>query len=309
MITHSPQDAIADNWVDRFLPAVFVPYARLARLDRPIGTWLLLTPCLWGSGIALVKTQSLMHIFPDLLIYICLFGLGALVMRGAGCTINDIIDRKIDAKVTRTAGRPLPAGDISLLNAILFLIGQGGIGLAILLYFNPFTIFLASFSLVLVAIYPFMKRITDWPQLFLGLTFNWGALVGFAAVTGTLSLEAVLLYSAGIFWTLGYDTIYAHLDREDDLLIGVKSLAIKLGDMTRPAVALFYMLCLGCIAGAAAYADLGSYFWAGFVVAALHLMRQIVILDIYNAALCLRLFRSNRNFGLLVFLAILLGIL
>ena len=232
--TERPADAAADNWVARFVPARLRPYAELARLDRPIGGWLLFWPCLWGLALAAAPQ----NIYPPFHL-IGLFLVGAFVMRGAGCTFNDIADRHIDAQVARTAGRPLPSGRVSVVAAWGFLLAQALIGLVVLLQFNVTTIFIGVLSLVPVAIYPFMKRITYWPQLFLGLAFNWGALVGYTSLTGQLHLPAGALYAAGIFWTLGYDTIYAHQDREDDALVGVKSSALKLGENTRIAVLFF----------------------------------------------------------------------
>ncbi len=233
-----------------------------------------------------------------------LFGVGALVMRGAGCTYNDIIDRDFDARVARTAARPLPSGAIPLRRATLFLAAQLLTGLAVLVQMNTFAIGLGMASLMLVFSYPFMKRITFWPQLWLGLTFNWGALLGWTAVTGSLATPAVALYAAGLFWTLGYDTIYAHQDREDDLLIGVKSSALALGERTRPAVAVFYACSLILIAVAGLLAGLGSMFLAGLGMAALHLAWQVATLNIHDSANCLTRFRSNRGYSWLVLGAI-----
>ena len=207
----------ADGWIDQIAPHWSRGYLKLARLDRPIGTWLLLWPCLWS--IALASPANTATPPYDLLL---LFALGAMVMRGAGCTYNDIVDRDFDAKVTRTALRPIPAGDVTIRQAWLFLGLQLLIGLVILLQFNLVTVGLGLASVLLVVTYPFMKRITYWPQAWLGLTFNWGALMGWTAVTGSLGWPAVALYAAGFCWTLGYDTIYAHQDKEDDALIGVK---------------------------------------------------------------------------------------
>ncbi len=297
-----PADAIADNWVERFLPIALQPYARLARLDRPIGSWLLFLPCLWG----LMLSSPGARLAPPLTT-ILLYGLGALVMRGAGCTYNDIVDRDIDRQVARTAGRPLAAGLVSVPQAVAFLLLQCLIGLAILLQFNTLTIELGLVSLALVATYPFMKRITWWPQLWLGLTFNWGVLMGTATLLGDIPPAAIWLYIAGIFWTLGYDTIYAHQDREDDALVGVKSSARWLGERTRPAVALFYSAMLVSLALAGFNPQMGVLFWVGLVIVAGHLARQVVLLDINNPALCLTLFRRNRDTGIIVALALLLG--
>jgi len=229
-----------------------------------------------------------------------LFLVGAIAMRGAGCTYNDIVDRDIDAKVARTAQRPLPSGQVSVRAAWIFLGAQLLVGLLVLLQFNWFTVGIGAASLLLVAAYPFMKRITYWPQAWLGLTFNWGALVGWAAIADKLDTQAFLLYAAGFFWTLGYDTIYAHQDREDDALAGVKSSALALGERTRPMVGVFYALAIGLLALAIApgqYNLLGVGFLA---VAAAHLAWQVITLDITNPDNCLKRFKSNRDFGLLV---------
>ena len=299
----APNDAVPQAILMRLLPPRWHGLGQLARLDRPIGTWLLFWPCFWGLALA---AAPLNH-YPPLHL-IVLFFLGALVMRGAGCTFNDIIDRKIDAKIARTASRPLPAGRVGLRTAIIFLILQLLIGLVILLQFNGFAIMLGVLSLVLVAIYPFMKRVTWWPQFFLGLAFNWGALLGYAAMTGRLDGAAFALYAGGIFWTLGYDTIYAHQDREDDALIGVKSAARRLAHHTKPALIGFYSASLICLALAGALANLQILFWAGLVVAAWHLITQIHQLDINKPHICLLVFRSNRDTGLIIAVALVLGI-
>ena len=217
-------DIPVGNWIDRWVPAPVRPYLRLMRLDRPIGTWLLLLPAWWSLALAAPR-------WPDLGL-MALFALGAVVMRGAGCTVNDIADHKFDAQVARTAARPIPSGAVSVLQALCFLGLQLGIGLAILLCLNGAALAWGAASLLLVIPYPFMKRITWWPQAWLGLTFNWGALLGWVAVTGRLDAAPLALYAAGLFWTLGYDTIYAHQDKEDDILIGVKSTALRLGAAT-----------------------------------------------------------------------------
>jgi 4-hydroxybenzoate polyprenyltransferase len=266
------------------------------RLDRPIGWWLLLLPGWWSITMASFGAP---HIWS-----MALFFIGAVVMRGAGCTYNDIVDRDIDAKVARTARRPLPSGQVSVRAAWVFLGAQLLVGLGVLLQFNPFAVLVGAASLLLVAAYPFMKRITYWPQAWLGLTFNWGALVGWAAVAGKFDTQTFLLYGAGFFWTLGYDTIYAHQDREDDTLAGVKSSALALGERTRPIVAVFYMLAIGLLATvlmSAQYNPLGLAFLAA---AAAHLAWQVATLDIANPDNCLRRSRSNRDFGLLVLAAI-----
>ncbi|MEM8770322.1 MAG: 4-hydroxybenzoate octaprenyltransferase [Pseudomonadota bacterium] len=291
-------DATPQNWVNAMPPA-WRPYLRLARADRPIGTWLLWLPCLWGLAIASAAGFARL----ELLWFAALMGVGALAMRGAGCAYNDIVDRDIDAKVSRTALRPLPSGALTLKQAWLFLIALCLIGLFVLLQFNLLTIFLGLGSLALVAIYPFMKRITWWPQAWLGLTFNWGALVGYAAATGTLGWEAIAVYAAGVFWTLGYDTVYAHQDKDDDALIGVKSTARRLGENTKPWLAAFFgaMLALFAIAGAALGASV--IYYLALAPAAAHFFWQIRTLDIDDPHNCLIRFKSNRDSGLLLLLS------
>jgi 4-hydroxybenzoate polyprenyltransferase len=296
-------DISADGWVDRLAPAFTRPYLKLARLDRPIGTWLLLFPCWWSVILASPGLTE-----PgQLALYFALFAAGATIMRGAGCTINDITDRDIDARVARTAGRPIPSGAVSLPGAAIFLAIQLGLGLAILLVFNRFTVLLGIASLALVFTYPFMKRITYWPQAWLGLTFNWGTLVGFAAVTGHLAPAAILLYAAGFFWTLGYDTIYAHQDRADDLIVGVKSLALRLGRNTRPWLFGFYALAVALIGAAGWAAGLAWFFWLLLAAAAIQLFWQAARVSIDVPRDCLAKFRSNRLFGWLVLAALLAG--
>ena len=285
------------TWIDR-LPAALRPYAVLARWDRPIGTWLLLFPCWWGVALA--------PGWPDLGL-LALLALGAIAMRGAGCTINDLADRDIDARVERTRNRPLASGALSPADALAFLIVQLAVGLVVLLNLNPAAIALGFLAMPLVIAYPFMKRITFWPQAFLGVTFNWGALVGWTAATGQLSAPALLLYAAGFFWTLGYDTIYAHQDKEDDALVGVKSSALALGRRTPEFVALFYAVMLVLLASAGALAGMRAGFFLMLVPVVLHLGWQVLGLRIDDPADCLRRFRANRDLGLLVFLAILAG--
>ena len=286
-------------WIDVWLPPPLIPFARLARLDRPIGTWLLLLPGWWAIALAGFGTADKM--------LVGLFLLGAIVMRGAGCTYNDIIDRDIDARVARTASRPLPSGQVSLGAAWIFLGLQLAAGLAVLLQLNTLAIIVATASLVLVFSYPFMKRITYWPQAWLGLTFNWGALVGWTAVRGGFEWAAAPLYAACFFWTLGYDTIYAHQDKGDDALIGVKSSALALGAHTKPFVAAAYLLCMALLAYASMRIVMPG--WPALALlgaASLHLAWQVATLDINDAGNCLRRFQSNRDFGLLVLAALLL---
>ncbi len=293
--SHHIADAGANNWVERILPQGALPYAQLMRLDRPIGWWLLLLPCWWGLLLAHVSEGT----FPNLW-FAFLFFAGAVVMRGAGCTLNDIIDRKIDALVARTKSRPIPSGRVSVKQAIVFLAVQGLLGLAILLQFDGFTMALGASSLLIVAIYPFMKRITHWPQLVLGLAFNWGALVGWSAVHGALSWPPIALYVGGIFWTLAYDTIYAHQDREDDALIGVKSTALRFGGQTRLWLAGFFAASLIAIDTALWLAGTGFISHIGVALAAIHGCWQVSRFELNSPARALALFKSNRLFGLAV---------
>ncbi len=295
-------DIPAQSWIDRQAPAAWRPYLRLARLDRPIGSWLLLWPCWWSVALAAAAAGELPSV--SLLI---LFALGAVAMRGAGCTYNDIVDKDIDAQVARTATRPIAAGDITVKQAWMLLGGLCLVGLAVLVQLGQTAILVGLASLLLVAAYPFMKRITYWPQAWLGLTFNWGALVGWAAVTGELGWPALLLYAGGIFWTLGYDTIYAHQDKEDDALIGVKSAALKLGEATRPAMVVFYVAAAGLWAAAGFVADVHPWYILGVAAVSAHFVWQTLTLNIHDHLNCLSRFRSNRVVGLLLFAGILLA--
>jgi 4-hydroxybenzoate polyprenyltransferase len=295
-------DAGAKNIIDRYAPAALLPYLRLARLDRPIGFWLLAMPCFWSVALASRGTGVA---YPDPWLLL-LFALGALVMRGAGCTYNDIVDREIDASVARTRSRPLPSGEVTLTQAALFMGALALIGLAVLLSFNGFTILLGLAVLPIVALYPFVKRVSFWPQLVLGLAFNWGALMGFAAVEGRLGWPALILYAGAIAWTIGYDTIYAHQDREDDGLIGLKSTALKFGRSTRAWLVLFYSIAWAAITTAGVAAGAETAFLLGMVVAGAQLVWQMATLDIDDAENCLERFRSNRQFGLIVLVAIVL---
>lgn len=293
-------DMPVDGWVDRLAPARTRPYLKLMRLDRPIGTWLLLLPCWWSIAMASPGT------WPDLWL-MALFGVGAVVMRGAGCTVNDLADRNFDGRVERTAARPIPSGAVSVFSAVAFLGLQLLTGLLILLQLNGFAIALGVASLVLVAVYPFMKRITYWPQAWLGLTFNWGALLGWAAVRGELDPAAGLLYVAGWFWTLGYDTIYAHQDKEDDVLIGVKSAALALGARTIPFLFVVYGMTTTLLILAGWSAGLGWPFYPLALAACGHLLWQAVDVNIDDGSDCLRKFKSNRIFGWLFLAAIIVG--
>ncbi|NVJ68825.1 MAG: 4-hydroxybenzoate octaprenyltransferase [Alphaproteobacteria bacterium] len=295
-------DAVQGSFVYRHAPKALRPYLKLARMDRPVGTWLLLWPCLWSTLLAADGHVTVEHLY-----LMALFAIGALTMRGAGCTYNDIVDRDFDGAVERTKSRPIPAGEVTIKQAWGFLVFQCLIGFAVLIQLNMFAILVGLGSLVLVAIYPFMKRITYWPQAWLGLTFNWGALVGWAAVRGSMDWPAILLYAGGLFWTLGYDTAYAHQDKEDDALIGVKSTALALGKKTKPALSLFYGLFIFALLGAGILANLGIIYYPVLALAGLHLAAQVRRIDIDDAASCLEVFRSNIAFGWIVLLALLLG--
>jgi 4-hydroxybenzoate polyprenyltransferase len=290
------------NWVDTIAPGWLRPYLRLARLDRPIGSWLLLLPCWWSSALAAVAA----HARSPSLWHIGLFFIGAFAMRGAGCTWNDIVDRDLDGCVERTRSRPIPSGQVSVAQAVLFLVLQALVGLAVLLNFNSFTIGLGIASLAIVMVYPFMKRITYWPQIVLGLAFSWGALMGWAAAFGRLDPPAILLYAGSISWVIGYDTIYAHQDRDDDALIGVKSTALLFGERTKPMLALFYGAAVILIGAAGYTADAGAVFALGLAGFAAHLGWQVVRLDISDPDNCLTLFKSDRDAGLILFAGLLL---
>jgi 4-hydroxybenzoate polyprenyltransferase len=290
------------NWVDTIAPAWSRPYLRLSRLDRPIGSWLLLLPCWWASGLAAIAA----HARAPSLLHLALFFVGAFAMRGAGCTWNDIVDRDLDKAVERTRSRPIPSGQVTLVQAASFLALQAMVGLAVLISFNAFTIGLGIASLAIVAVYPFMKRITYWPQIVLGLAFSWGALMGWAGAFGRLDAPALLLYAGSISWVIGYDTIYAHQDREDDALIGIKSTALLFGPRTKPMLALFYGVAV-ILLGAAGYsAGVGYVFALGLVAFAGHLAWQIVRLDIADPDNCLAVFKSDRDAGLILFAGLLL---
>jgi len=293
------------SWVDRFLPPAARPYARLMRLDRPIGTWLLLFPCWWGLFLAGRSVGSIQ--LWDVFAMVVLFGVGSVVMRGAGCTYNDIVDRDFDAKVARTALRPIPSGQVSVRRAIVFLVAQLIVGLAILLVFNRVTILLGVLSLVLVFTYPLMKRVTYWPQAVLGLTFNWGALMGWAAAVDGLHAPALALYAGGIAWTLHYDTIYAHQDKEDDALIGVKSTALRLGAQTKLWLAGFSIAAVALFELAMALAGLGWPAMLAVGAVALHLTWQIATVDLDDPVDCLAKFHSNRWIGWILLAGIIGG--
>lgn len=292
-------DIVASGWTAR-LPASWRPYILLARLDRPIGAWLLFLPGLWSILLARAPAGRTLWL-------IALFGLGAVLMRAAGCVVNDFWDRDLDRRVTRTAGRPLASGAIGLRQAGLFLAALLAASLAILLQLDPLAQALGIASLALVALYPLAKRVTWWPQIVLGCTFGWGAPMGYAAACGRLDGAAGALYAASIVWILGYDTIYAHQDREDDALIGIKSTARLFGERTMPCVAACYLVTVLLLGGAGWLAALSPWFLAGLLLPALLLAHQVVRLDVHNPRLCLQLFKANREVGLAVALAILIG--
>ena len=300
-------DAPSGHWTYKLLPRSAWPYAQLARWDRPIGWWLLLWPCWWSVALApLVNAGAAMPIWVQIPnpTHIVLFLIGAIAMRGAGCTYNDLVDQNIDNQVARTRSRPLPSGQVSRNQAKFFLAAQLLVGFFVLVQLNWFAFFLGLCAIVPVAIYPFMKRITNWPQLFLGLAFSWGALMGWAALYGSLSLAPVLLYLGCILWTIGYDTIYAHQDKEDDAIVGIGSTALLFGDQSQRAIGILYAFMLSLFA--AAFISVGTA-WPAFLglgLAAIHLARQIVVLDIEDGDQCLALFKSNTVVGWFIFIGL-----
>jgi 4-hydroxybenzoate polyprenyltransferase len=288
------------NWVDSFAPSYTRPYLRLARLDRPIGSWLLLMPCWWSVGLTGMHNDRLPSLW-----HIVLFFIGAFAMRGAGCTWNDLVDRDLDGRVERTRSRPIPSGQVTVAQATMFMVAQALVGFLVLIQFNRFTVATGIASLLVVVIYPFMKRITYWPQIFLGLAFSWGALMGWPAAFGRLDWPAIVLYVGSILWVIGYDTIYAHQDRDDDLLIGIKSTALLFGERTPTMLATFYAGAIVLIAAAGFMAGGGIIFTIGIIGFAAHLAWQVSRLDIDDPAHCLTLFKSNRDAGLILFAAML----
>ncbi|BCW90255.1 4-hydroxybenzoate octaprenyltransferase [Alphaproteobacteria bacterium SO-S41] len=300
---NKPADAKRLSWVER-TPRSVQPYLRLMRFDRPIGFWLLFWPCAFGLALGSVGETYNWRI---VLWYGALFAIGAIAMRGAGCVWNDIADRDIDAKVARTRGRPLPSGAISVRAAIVFLVVLGLIGLAVLLQFNRFSILLGLASLVPVAIYPFMKRITHWPQLVLGIAFNWGALMGWAVLKGELSMAPYLLFCGCVLWTIGYDTIYAHQDKEDDAVVGVKSTALLLGGASKPALFMLYAGAIACWVIACLQVRAHHVAYLGLALLAFQFIGQIVRVKLDNPQSCLTVFRSNRDAGLILFLSLAFG--
>lgn len=307
------QDRVADapsrNFVYRILPRWLWPYAQLARWDRPIGWQLLLWPCLWSAALAgnvngMVEAGYGFDLF---VWHSILFTIGAIAMRGAGCTYNDLVDEGIDDQVARTRSRPLPSGRVSRTQARTFIALQALVGLAVLLQFNGFAIVLGFASLVFVAIYPFAKRFTDWPQFFLGLAFSWGAIMGWAAAFGSLALAPVILYLGAIFWTIGYDTIYAHQDKEDDRIVGVRSTALLFGADTKKWLAGLFAAAVLLVAAAFVLAGVAFWAWLGLLAAAAHFARQIVVLDMDDADQCLALFKSNSAAGGMIFAGLAVG--
>lgn len=298
-------DAYQGNWVDTRAPVWTRPYLRLSRADRPIGTWLLLLPCWWGVILAAAADPMGLHLFDLWIVIGCAFG--AFLMRGAGCTWNDITDRDFDGAVARTRSRPIPSGQVTVKQSLGWLVVQCLIAFAILLSFNLNAILLGILALVPVAIYPFAKRFTWWPQVFLGLAFNWGALLAWTAHSGSLQWPAVLLYLSGISWTLFYDTIYAHQDKDDDALIGVKSTARLFGENSKPwlqgfMVGAVMLAAMACIAGLGTQENplILLIALAGCMGFGGHMAWQMSQLDIDDPDTCLKLFRSNRDAGLIL---------
>jgi 4-hydroxybenzoate polyprenyltransferase len=292
-------DIVATGWVAR-MPRGWLPYILLARLDRPIGTWLLFLPGAWGILLAMPSWIEATRL-------ILLFGVGSLVMRAAGCVVNDLWDRDIDRMVARTAGRPLASGMLRPRHALVFLACLLFAGLMILLQLNGLSQALGVASLLLVGLYPLAKRITWWPQLMMGFTFGFGGPLGYAAGANRLDLAWVLLYAAAILWDLGFDTIYAHQDRDDDALIGVKSTARLFGENTGPFLTACYVATIVLLVATGWVAALNMWFYAALLVPAALLARQVMRLDIHDPAGCLRLFRANREVGLAVAMALLVG--
>ena len=304
MVDTGYTDIRRQHWTQRLLPPAWRPYARLARWDRPIGIWLLLFPCWWSLAMAWDGMQASL---PDLALQLALFAIGATAMRGAGCTWNDILDRDFDARVERTRFRPIPAGEISVKAALIFLIAQSLVGLAVLLSFPLFAIMVGAASLLVVAIYPLMKRLTDWPQVVLGFAFNWGALLGWAVLRGEIGWAAVALYAGGIAWTLVYDTIYAMQDQRDDAIVGVRSTARRFAGNPVSWLSFFAIATVLLFGLAIHLAALGWPAWLGLAAVAAHLIWQIATLKRDDPADCLAKFQSNRLVGWLLLLGLIAG--
>ena len=294
-------DAPPGNWLDRFAPDWLKPYGRLARWDRPIGWWLLLWPCWWSAALAAIEGGER---FPHLG-HLFLFLVGAIVMRGAGCTYNDFIDRDLDAHVERTRLRPLPSRAVKPWQALLFLVVQALVGALVLFQFNRFTIVLGIASLLVVAVYPFAKRVTDWPQFVLGLAFSWGALVGWSAVFGKLNAAPIALYLGAVLWTIGYDTIYALQDKDDDAPIGVRSTARLFGRRSKLGISLCYLGAFALFGVASVLADARVFAFAGLAAGLLHLAWLVATLDPDEPMNCLKRFRANSTTGWIVFVGLL----
>jgi 4-hydroxybenzoate polyprenyltransferase len=303
-------DAPSGNWVYRMLPPWLWPYAQLARWDRPIGWQLLLWPCMWSATLAagLAERRGL-FVGGALVYHLVLYFIGAVAMRGAGCAYNDLVDHEIDDKVERTRSRPLPSGRVTRGQTKIFIVIQALIGLVVLLQFNWFSVVLGILSLGIVALYPFAKRFTDWPQFFLGLAFSWGALMGWAGIFGSLAFAPIVLYVAAVLWTIGYDTIYAHQDKEDDELIGVRSTARLFGDSTKVWLIGLYGATLVLMVFAFALASAGWIAFVGLLVAGGMFAYQIAVLDINDGAQCLALFKSNHKVGAIIFAGLALSML
>ncbi len=299
---HVLPDAAPRNWLDRYAPDWLKPYGRLARWDRPIGWWLLLWPCWWSAALAAVAAGRPSPVLGHLLLFLT----GAIAMRGAGCTYNDLVDRDLDARVARTRNRPLPSGAVTPFHALVFLVCQALVGAVVLVQFNGFTILLGLASLLVIAVYPFMKRVTDWPQFVLGLAFSWGALLGWSALFGRLEAAPVVLYAGAVLWTIGYDTIYALQDREDDALIGVRSTARLFGRRSRAGIAAFYVAAFVLFGISFVLADAGIFAFAGLGAGLLHAIWLIVTLEPDDPQNCLARFRANSTTGWIVFAGLLL---
>ena len=286
-----------NNWI-----SIIKPWYQLARLDKPIGFLLLMWPCLWSYTLG-----STIFSYNISLKYIIYFILGSILMRGAGCTWNDLLDKKYDAKVKRTQSRPLASNKISSVNAIIFLIFQLFLSLLILIQFNNITIIIGLLSIVPIIIYPLMKRITWWPQVFLGITFNWGAIMGWTAATGEITYHCMIMYIGCIFWTIGYDTIYAHQDKIDDNFLGLKSTAILFGSKTKFALSIFYLIFISSILIIINIIETKNYLinslFIFFIFA--HLFSQIFFLNIDNPDNCLKIFKSNNSLGVIIFMLLL----
>ena len=280
-------------------------YSQLLRLEQPVGFFLLMLPCFWG---VLAASNSYQHLWSNIYLFL-IFAIGSIVMRSAGCIINDFFDKDLDKHVSRTSQRPLASGAISSFEAFIIFSILNLIGLAILLSLNLLAIIIGLISFVLFIFYPLMKRITYWPQLFLGITFNIGCLIGYAAIENQLNFQIIILYLSGIFWTLGYDTIYAHQDREDDLNIGIKSTAILFGNKTKQWIIIFYSLMVLCLILFGLFDDQNIYYFILLIFVSTHLSYQIKRLDIENKDNCLSIFKSNQYLGLMVALTLFIGIL